>query len=84
MREGCTIRFLQLLQATFLAGWWKDSDGGKTSFVKICKHFLPLMGITEGDIRKYLNKAYNRNNWHQFVEEIDRAAREYERKIHDK
>lgn len=75
------MRFLQLLHATYKAGWWTDGEGGETSFVKICDAVEPITGVTAGDIRKKISRAYSQKNWYQVVEDIDIAVRNYKHSL---
>ena len=81
LRDVFNSHSIQLLHATFKASWWSDSEGGETSFVKICEAFEPITGVTADDIRKKISRIYNQKSWYQVVEDIDIAVRNYKHSL---
>lgn len=78
--EGALYRILQMLHASVQAGWWETDDGRKAKFSQLVEQMLQPTGVTTGYIRQYLGKAYDQQNWSQFIVELEREASRYRRR----
>ena len=77
---GAVYRLLQLLHATAQAGWWQTEDGRTASFTDVAKTLLDGSGVNLDYIHQYLARAYDQQNWHDFIDDLDREAGAYYRR----